>query len=103
MLLWIEFASEAANRIYRSIVDATAGEKVLKPILYPYDTEGSTRFVDFDTSRAYMPRAKTVATSPTSLPTRTPGTEDGADPGEHGPSWPATSRTTMSDSRFPTR
>jgi type III restriction enzyme len=52
MLLWIEFASEAANRIYRSIVDATAGEKVLKPILYPYDTEGSTRFVDFDTSRA---------------------------------------------------
>jgi type III restriction enzyme len=52
MLLWIQFALEAANRIYRSIVDATAGEKVLKPILYPYDTEGSTRFVDFDTSRA---------------------------------------------------
>jgi type III restriction enzyme len=52
MLLWIQFALEAANRIYRSIVDATAGEKVLKPILYPYDTEGSTGFVDFDTSRA---------------------------------------------------
>jgi len=52
MLLWNQFALEAANRIYRSIVDATTGEKVLKPILFPYDTEGSTRFVDFDTSRA---------------------------------------------------
>lgn len=52
MLLWIQFALEAANRIYRSIVDATAGERVLKPILYPYDTEGSTSVVDFDTSRA---------------------------------------------------
>jgi type III restriction enzyme len=51
MLLWIQFALEAANRIYRSIVDATAGEKVLKPVLFPYDTESSTRFVDFDTSR----------------------------------------------------
>ncbi|MEK7996157.1 MAG: restriction endonuclease subunit R, partial [Planctomycetota bacterium] len=51
MLLWVEFAQEAASRIYRSIVDATTGEKLLKPILYPYDTEGSTRYVDFDTTR----------------------------------------------------
>ncbi len=51
MLLWIQFALGAANRIYRSIVDATNGEKVLKPVLFPYDTEGSTRFVDFDTTR----------------------------------------------------
>jgi len=58
MLLWIQFALEAANRIYRAIVDATAGEKVLKPLLYPYDTEGSTCFVDFDTSRpVYATRA----------------------------------------------
>jgi type III restriction enzyme len=51
MLLWVEFAMEAANRIYRSIVAATRGEKTLQPILYPYDTEGSTRHVDFDTTR----------------------------------------------------
>jgi type III restriction enzyme len=51
MLLWVEFAMEAANRIYRSIVAATRGEKTLQPILYPYDTEGSTRYVDFDTTR----------------------------------------------------
>ena len=25
------------------------------PILQPYDTEGSTRYVDFDTTRAVMP------------------------------------------------
>ncbi len=51
MLLWVEFAAEAANRIYRSIVEATRGRKTLQPILYPYDTEGSTRYVDFDTTR----------------------------------------------------
>jgi len=58
MLLWVEFAAEAANRIYRSIVAATRGRKTLQPILYPYDTEGSTRHVDFDTTR------DTYATSP---------------------------------------
>ncbi|HEX3745394.1 MAG TPA: DEAD/DEAH box helicase family protein [Bryobacteraceae bacterium] len=51
MLLWVQFAHEAANRIYRSVVAGTPGRKLIKPILYPYDTEGSTRYVDFDTAR----------------------------------------------------
>lgn len=51
MLLIIEFAHAAADRIYRSIVTSASGEKFLKPILRPYDTVGSTRYVDFDTTR----------------------------------------------------
>jgi len=51
MVLFAERATAAAEKIYRSIVAATPGAKMLKPILYPYDTEGSTRFVDFDTTR----------------------------------------------------
>jgi len=51
LLLFIEFAHEAADKIYRSIVASTDGQKTLKPILRPYDTIGSTRYVDFDTVR----------------------------------------------------
>ena len=51
LLLLIQFAHNAADRIYRSIVGAESGEKTLKPILYPYDPIGSTRYVDFDTTR----------------------------------------------------
>lgn len=55
MLLLIEFAYNAADKIYRSIVRATDGRKALKPILKPYDMQGSTRYVDFDTIRAVYP------------------------------------------------
>lgn len=51
MLLLIEFAHNAAERIYQAIVASTSGQKTLKPILRPYDTVGSTRYVDFDTTR----------------------------------------------------
>lgn len=51
LLLLIELAHDAADRIYKSIVVATDGTARLKPILRPYDTVGSTRFVDFDTTR----------------------------------------------------
>ncbi len=44
-------AHQAAAKIYQSIVTSTAEEKVLLPILRPYDTVGSTRYVDFDTAR----------------------------------------------------
>jgi type III restriction enzyme len=58
LLLWIEFATRAAEKIYQSIVSSASGEKLLKPILYPYDNEGTTRFVDFDTARpVYSTRA----------------------------------------------
>jgi type III restriction enzyme len=51
MLLLIELAHDGADRIYRSITAATTSTKVLKPIVQPYDTLGSTRWVDFDTIR----------------------------------------------------
>ncbi len=58
LLLLIEFAHTAADKIYRSVVSSADGEKQLKPILKPYDTLGSTRYVDFDTLR------ETYTTSP---------------------------------------
>ena len=53
LLLLIEFAHDAADRIFRSIppVSDADGHPALKPILRPYDTIGSTRYVDFDTTR----------------------------------------------------
>ncbi len=51
LLLLIEFAHDAADRIYKSIVAAEPGSPALKPILRPYDTVGSTTHVDFDTTR----------------------------------------------------
>ncbi|MGH2593953.1 MAG: BPTD_3080 family restriction endonuclease, partial [Anaerolineae bacterium] len=51
MLLITQFAHEAVDRIYRSIVASAGGDRALKPILRPYDTVGSTRYVDFDTTR----------------------------------------------------
>ena len=51
LLLLIEFAHDSADRIYKAIVASTDGTAALKPILRPYDTLGSTRYVDFDTTR----------------------------------------------------
>jgi type III restriction enzyme len=51
LLLLIEFAHDAADRIYKAIVASTDGTAALKAILRPYDTIGSTRYVDFDTTR----------------------------------------------------
>ena len=55
LLLLIEPAHDAADRIYKAIVTASAaGDHAgspLRPILRPYDTVASTRFVDFDTTR----------------------------------------------------
>lgn len=51
LLLLISFADDAADRIYRSIVASAEGTPSLTPILRPYDTIGSTRYVDFDTIR----------------------------------------------------
>jgi len=51
MLLLIELAHDAVDRIYKAIVASTHQDKILKPILRPYDHLGSTRYVDFDTTR----------------------------------------------------
>jgi type III restriction enzyme len=47
----VEFAHNAAEKIYQAIVASTSEEKTLLPILRPFDTLGSTRYVDFDTAR----------------------------------------------------
>jgi type III restriction enzyme len=58
LLLLIQFAHDAADRIYHAIVAATDGTAALKPILRPYDMLGSTCYVDFDTTRSvYATRA----------------------------------------------
>ena len=57
LLLLIEFAHDAADRIYKAIVESAAGTPALKPILRPYDLIGSTRYVDFDTTKAVYPTA----------------------------------------------
>jgi type III restriction enzyme len=70
LLLLHELTHDAADRIYKAVVcgtgfqpvnhgqDARATLPALKPILRPYDTVGSTRYVDFDTTRpVYKTRA----------------------------------------------
>jgi len=52
MLLVLEFAHDATDRIYRSIVATQDGTPALRPILQAYDTVGTTRVVDFDTTKA---------------------------------------------------
>jgi len=49
MLLLEELAHEAAEHIYRSIAATHSEQKLLRPLLRPYDPVGSTRYVDFDT------------------------------------------------------
>jgi type III restriction enzyme len=51
LLLLIEFAHDASDLIYKAIVASTVGTHALKPILRPYETIGTTRHVDFDTTR----------------------------------------------------
>ena len=51
MLLMVAFANTAAEKIYQALIASTSEEKILLPILRPYDALGSTRYVDFDTAR----------------------------------------------------
>ena len=54
MLRIRQHEDDAADRIYRAIVRAGNEQEntpVLRPILRPYDPVGSTRYVDFDTSK----------------------------------------------------
>lgn len=51
LLLLHQPAEEAVGKIYRAIVASESGELALKPVLHPYDTIGSTKHVDFDTTK----------------------------------------------------
>src|SRR5450759_1155095 len=54
LLLLTRHRNDAADRIYGAIVASNEGTAVLKPIMRPYDTVGSTRYVDFDTTRRVL-------------------------------------------------
>jgi type III restriction enzyme len=51
MLLLVEYAETAADKIGRALVAGTAGEKIIKAIPERYDTIGSTSYVDFHTAK----------------------------------------------------
>jgi len=51
LLLLIEFQNAAADLIYRAIVSSTEVTATLVPIMRPYDSVGSTRGVEFTTTR----------------------------------------------------
>ena len=51
MLLITRFTRNAAEKIYRSIVASVDGKERIKPILRTFEVEGSTDFVDFDTTK----------------------------------------------------
>jgi type III restriction enzyme len=50
-LMYQELADEACNRIHAGIVSAMATEKTIFPLLDPYNPIGSTRHVNFTTSK----------------------------------------------------
>ena len=54
MLLIAQRADDAADRIYHAIVSRDAGPRTLRAEPAPYDPVGSTRNVDFDTSKPVL-------------------------------------------------
>ena len=58
LLLLVEFAHDAVDRIYKAIVASEPGTPRLRPILRPCDQVGSTRFVDFDTTKSVYATAQ---------------------------------------------
>lgn len=49
---------EATEKIYGAIVRSSKGEKVLKPIYRPFETVGSTKYIDFRLSRKRLYQTK---------------------------------------------
>ena len=55
MLLLVRFGHQAVEKIYRAIVASRSEARTLRPIFRPFDPVGSTRYVDFDTTRKVLP------------------------------------------------
>lgn len=55
LLLLTELAEKASERICQAVVRADQGEQHLSAILAPYERSGSTRNVDFDTTKPTIP------------------------------------------------
>jgi len=51
-LLWRDVGDKAAERIYRACVESEDGAETLRPIMDPYNEAGSTRHVNFTTTKA---------------------------------------------------
>ena len=49
LVLFVKFAHDATDRIYKAIVASSEGSPTLKPILRPYEAVGTSRYVDFHT------------------------------------------------------
>jgi type III restriction enzyme len=58
MLLLAEWEHDAADHICRAIERGVKGDKRILPILQPYDSTGSTRYVDFTTTKGTYPTTK---------------------------------------------
>lgn len=58
LLLLLEYAHDAADRIYKAIVAGDPGSPALRPVLRPYEVLASTRHVDFDTTRPTWPTSE---------------------------------------------
>ncbi|HVF53166.1 MAG TPA: DEAD/DEAH box helicase family protein [Actinomycetota bacterium] len=52
MLLLTRYRKDAADLIHKAIAHSQEGAPKLKPRLHPFDPEGTTRHVDFDTTKA---------------------------------------------------
>ena len=53
-LLWRHFADQAIERIYRAVTGGIQGEERLRPIIDGYNPWGSSRYVDFTTSKSTL-------------------------------------------------
>ena len=51
-LLWRHFADQAVERIYRAVTGGIHGEERLRPIIDSYNPSGSSKYVDFTTSKS---------------------------------------------------
>ena len=51
LLAMAQLADEAVEKLYHSIVRQHSGDRRLVPLLRPYDAVGSTRYVNFDTTK----------------------------------------------------
>lgn len=52
LLLLVQLSQTAVDRIYSSIVTGQVRTPTIKPIFRPYDPQGSTKSVDFDTTKS---------------------------------------------------
>lgn len=57
-LLWTPLAEKAAEKLYLACAPTNAGEEQLRPIVDPYNPEGSSRHVDFNTTRVTLWRTR---------------------------------------------